>query len=172
MTVLIALYVSIVGTLTLLHSYNPETIIKSLSKYFISLLVLFIGCAPSIQERFVITERVDSVYIPGDTVFVQSLSDTLYIVRDSTGSIVDVSASLDTTVDKTSLRLNYQLSLDRWTVNITKKDTVIKYNIIDTSKTIIVDRIIEKTPIWIYPLLAAVALVIILGIVLAIKGKI
>lgn len=172
LTILFAFYVSIVATLTLLHSYKPDLILKSLSKIFVIILAVFFGCTPRVVEKTILAERIDSVYIPGDTVFIQSKSDNVFIARDSSGNITDINAYIDTTINNINLKLGYSVSADHWTARITKYDTVIKFKIIDTSKQVIVDKIIEKTPLWVYPLLAVVALVVIFVTILIIKVRI
>lgn len=129
---------------------------------YIFSIVLFIGCSsPPLIERITVRERVDSLIVRYDTVYVSAPSDTVYVERSSidTYAFKTVSARLDTTISGITLFARYSYPPDKWWLNITRKDEVIKWVVRDS----IIDKPyeVEVVPFWVKLTLVLAAIVVI-----------
>lgn len=125
---------------------------KTINLFLASCLLILVSCCPTIQEKLVISERTDTLYIKGDTVSIlNTASDIIY--RDTSFITQAFTASLDTIIDRTALDLSYTYPDNLWNVEIIRKDTLIEYIYLDTVITQTIIKEVEVTPFWIYILL-------------------
>ncbi|MDI6804634.1 MAG: hypothetical protein QME58_12455 [Bacteroidota bacterium] len=144
-----------------------------ISEWIIQILViicvLYIGCNPSLQETITIIEKTDTIRIISEPIIIDTQSGQLEILRDSIDRILDIKASLDTAISNAHMKIKYQLSQNRWDVHILRGDTVLVLKYLDTVKTKTIDKIIYKTPPWVYLFIVVVVLGIFLIIIIKIK---
>jgi hypothetical protein len=111
-------------------------------------LLVLIGCGTTAVTKITVRERVDTLFIKGDTIrIIDAQSDTLTVERVDT-LFRAVRASIDTTVQGVRIDARYRYPPDRWDIGVMERDTVHHYAVRDS----IVERpyAVEKVPFWVY----------------------
>lgn len=122
-------------------------------------LITTVGCSTSrIIDRVVIKERVDSIMVKGDTIFIDMPSDTI-VWRDTVFQTHAFIARIDTTIQRTGVRASYQYPENRWAVRVVNRDTVVRYVVRDSLIERTVERQVEVVPKWMWWFLIAIIVV-------------
>lgn len=133
-------------------------------------VLLLWGCGTTSVTKVEVRERRDSIVIHYDTIHVVTMSDS---IRTDTVRVAgelrfrSVKAYLDTTVSGTTMKLRYQFPPDTWSVQITKKDTAIRWVVHDS----IVQRPyeVQVVPFWVYLALGGMGLALLIAGVNAVR---
>lgn len=130
--------------------------------------LVVVGCGTTTVTKVEVRERIDSVYVKGDTIrVVDARSDTVLVEAASAGTFKSVRAALDTTVQGVRLYLQYAYPPDRWGADIIQRDTVIKYIARDS----LVQRPypVQHVPVWIYFTLAGMSIALIVLVIATVR---
>lgn len=158
-----------------MKNYNSRAIAKGATsigatvKVALTIVVLlFVGCGSTITERVIVRERIDTLRVQGDSVFIEGPSSSFVLdtiqkepplnLPLKEGEKKAFVASLDTTVERIRLQAKYWHPSNRWRIGILQRDTVVRYLVRDSIK---VESHVEKvavTPAWVYVLLVVLGL--------------
>lgn len=135
-----------------------------MKRQYLLLAFMITGCCtPQVVTKIEVRERVDSVFIPGAVVTLTAPSDTVVIAQ--TDSALSIHASIDTTVSGVRMNLHYRYPPDSWNIDLSTRDTVVRYIARDSIIQTPYEVIRERVPFWMYVTLAGMVLALLACII-------